>query len=317
MPAPHLTMPQPSEDICVVSPSPLVSVTIESAASGEDEVHFHAAGQGVWIARMIARLGTRPLLCGPVGGESGLLLRTLLAAEQIELHSFDTQGANGVYIHDRRRGERIELSKVASAQLSQHELDDFYTLAFQKGLETGVAVLTGPVDRHVLDAEIIGRLARDLAGNGVELIADVSGETLRALHAPLAWLKVSHEELMDAGVAAGDRLDDIARGAVMLAERGAKNVIVSRADEPALVYLADRFVLVRTPPLEPRDHHGAGDSMTAALAVSVRRQLPVEDALRLAAAAGALNVTRHGLGTGRRAAIETFAQRIEVVPIEP
>jgi 1-phosphofructokinase len=310
-------MPPRSEDICVVSPSPLISVTIESAASGEDEVHFHAAGQGVWIARMIARLGARPLLCAPIGGESGAVLRSLLTAEEIELHASSTHQPNGVYVHDRRRGERVELSNVASAAFTRHELDDFYTLAFQKGLETGVAVLTGPTHKNVLDAETIGRLARDLAANDVELVADVSRETLRALRATLAWLKVSHEELIDEGLAASGRMDDIARGALVLVERGARNVIVSRAHEPSLAWLESRFVEVRTPQLESRDHHGAGDCMTAALATSVRRQMAPEDALRLAAAAGALNVTRHGLGTGRRDAIEAFARHIDVVPFEP
>lgn len=55
--------------------------------------------------------------------------------------------------------------------------------------------------------------------------------------------------------------------------------------------------------------------MTAALAVGAARGLAFTDALRLAAAAGALNVSRHGLGTGRRDAIEDVASRVEVVPI--
>ena len=42
----------------------------------------------------------------------------------------------------------------------------------------------------------------------------------------------------------------------------------------------------------------------------------LEDALRLAAAAAALNVTRRGLATGERQQIERMAPRVEVRPRE-
>jgi len=52
--------------------------------------------------------------------------------------------------------------------------------------------------------------------------------------------------------------------------------------------------------------------MTAGLAVALARGLGIDDALRLATAAGALNVTRHGLATGHADAIEQLATRVEV-----
>jgi 1-phosphofructokinase len=52
--------------------------------------------------------------------------------------------------------------------------------------------------------------------------------------------------------------------------------------------------------------------MTAGLAVGCAKRLGPEATLRLAAAAGALNGTRHGLGTGRWEGIATVAERIEV-----
>jgi 1-phosphofructokinase len=52
--------------------------------------------------------------------------------------------------------------------------------------------------------------------------------------------------------------------------------------------------------------------MTAALAVALAHGRATDDALRMATAAGALNVTRLGLGTGDRRAIERLAERIEI-----
>jgi 1-phosphofructokinase len=67
--------------------------------------------------------------------------------------------------------------------------------------------------------------------------------------------------------------------------------------------------------MEAVDHRGAGDSMTAALAVAAARGLDPESGLRLAAAAGALNVTRHGLGSGRADAIGQLTANVEVRPL--
>ncbi len=127
------------------------------------------------------------------------------------------------------------------------------------------------------------------------------------------YLKVRHGELIEAGYAAGEGPAELAAGARRLREgSGAENVIVSRAHHPALALLGPRLVEVRGPSFEALDHRGAGDSMTAGLAVGCARRLEPEATLRLAAAAGALNVTRHGLGSGRQRSIELIAERVAV-----
>lgn len=55
--------------------------------------------------------------------------------------------------------------------------------------------------------------------------------------------------------------------------------------------------------------------MTAGMATSLARSLEMDTILRLAAAAGALNVTRSGLGTGHRDEIEQLSQRIDIRPL--
>lgn len=302
------------ETISVFSPSPLYTVTVEKCPDGTPDVHFHAGGQGVWVARMIAALGARPVFCGPLGGESGVVLRALLASESIELREVASAGANGGYVHDRREGQRDEIANVPSARLTRHEVDELYGLALVSALEAGVAVLCGPAQEEVLPADVYRRLALDLRSNGARVVADLSREALRALEVGVTILKVSHEELIGAGFARSDDTEGLLDGIRALGER-AEHVIVSRADQPALASVAGDVFEVVAPKLEANDHRGAGDSMTAALAVGLRRDMPVDATLRLAAAAGALNVTRHGLGTGRRESIEAFAQRVEIRPL--
>jgi 1-phosphofructokinase len=97
-----------------------------------------------------------------------------------------------------------------------------------------------------------------------------------------------------------------------LQAKGATTVVVSRAEHPALVLDGDEVSQVITPRLTPYDERGAGDSMTAGLAAGLARSLSIAETVALGAAAGSLNVTRHGLGSGERVAIEELMDKIEL-----
>jgi len=103
-------------------------------------------------------------------------------------------------------------------------------------------------------------------------------------------LKISHEELLDAGLAESDAPSDLRAGAENLIAGPLGAVVVSRAGRPSLVVAQDDVVEVVPPRVSVVDHRGAGDSRTAGIAVGRGRGLDLEEAGRLGAAAGALNV---------------------------
>ena len=55
--------------------------------------------------------------------------------------------------------------------------------------------------------------------------------------------------------------------------------------------------------------------MTAGLAAGVRRELDFIETVRLGCAAGAANVTRHGLGSADEGLIPGLAERTKVEPL--
>ena len=78
----------------------------------------------------------------------------------------------------------------------------------------------------------------------------------------------------------------------------------------------DRAFAVTAPVLEEVDASGAGNSFVAALVSALLDGEELPQAARLAAAAGALNVTRHGLGTGDAEAIRRLREQVEVRELE-
>lgn len=301
--------------VVVLAPEPLLTVTIEvSAVLDAPEIHVHAGGQGLWLARMARSLGATVTACAPVGGETGTVAAHLAREEGIDLRT--TPGPlTGAYVHDRRGGDRIEVARQPSRTLDRHGVDDLYGTFLVASLDADVCVLTGTQD-PTLAPDVLGRLARDLRAAGRTVVADLSGPQARAVASVEGVvLKMSHEELVAGGFAADASLPALRAAARELVAAGLRALVVSRAGEPALVVAADDAFLTTTPPMTTVDHRGAGDSMTAGIAVGLARGESLSEAVRLGAAAGALNVTRHGLGTGRREQVERWAREIRVDPL--
>lgn len=297
--------------ICVFAPWPLFTVTIERHTSGADDVYFNAGGQAVWVARMILGLGGAPQLVGPFGGEPRTILEALVAAEGIGLRSVPVKGGNGGYVDDRRDGERQRIATAPSHSLDRHETDDLYNAILSEALRCGTMVMTGLASEQVIPLDFFTRLANDLRSNDVKVIADIAGDVLGAVEGGLALLKVSHEELQEAGLVGDDSHEEILKAMEALRAK-ADNVVVSRAGAGSLARFGDRIFEARGPEIHAQDHTGAGDSMTAALAMALASGLDGPDALRLATAAGALNVTRAGRGTGKLEDIAVLAGKVDV-----
>ncbi|MCS7480494.1 1-phosphofructokinase family hexose kinase [Umezawaea endophytica] len=300
--------------VAVFAPSPLLTVTVEDL-DGTPDVHVHAGGQGVWQSRMIESLGVEVVLCSALGGETGQVLRHLIG---VELRVREVAARNGAYVHDRRDGNRDQVIRMPADVLSRHELDDLYELTLVEALGAGVAVLSGPAeeDEPVPDS-VYERLAKDLGAHGCRVVVDLSGDRLAAaLAGGPHVVKVSHEELVSDGLAKSDSLPDLVAGCREVATCGASAVVVSRAAEATLALVEDRLYLVESPALSPVDTRGGGDSMTAGLAAGLAQGLSLEESLRLGAAAGALNVTRHGLGSGSGDVVREMVDRVVLTPWE-
>lgn len=312
-------MSEAAPTAAVLAPTPHLTVTVEGR-SGHDDIHLHAGGQAVWVARMLVELGVRSQLCGPVGGETGRVLRTLVGEDGLEWRAVASEGRNAAYLHDRRSGERRILAEMPADGLDRHVFDDVYGTFLSAALGADVAVLVGAegaTAEAVFPAESHEPLARDLAEVECRTVADLSGAALLAAAAGgVEIVKVSAEDLQRDGMVEGVEVGTVVAAARRLQEMGAGTVVVSRGQDPAVVATPDGVLELRVPTMTTVDHRGAGDSMTAGIAAAIAYGLPMLVALQWGAAAGALNVTRHGLGTGSREAIRRLVEHVEIVPLE-
>lgn len=302
--------------VMVFAPAPQLTVTIEQQHD-EPELHVHPGGQGIWQTRMITSLGAEVILCAAVGGEVGRVLKPLLDFKGVTLRTIPRESGSGWYVHDRRDGSRREIAERPGSGFTRHELDELYNLALAEGLRAGIAILSGPAHPSVIKPDVYRRLAGDLRANGCRVIADLCGKHLQAvLDAGLNVVKISHEEVIADGLAKDDSERALTDALLRIHDGGAESVLVSRADAGALALFNEEIYRVGTPKLTPTDGRGAGDSMTAGVAAVLAKGGEMSEAVRTGAAAGALNVTRHGLGTGHLDAVQVLTERIKLTPIK-
>lgn len=314
-------MGESQHTMAIFAPVLYLTVTIEASASGADEVHIHPGGQGFWIARMLKHLEERPLLCGPLGGEAGKAFLGLLGQFGMDVSSVNVAHRSPVVINDRRSGERETIADSPTIQLERHETDDLYGRFLDKALTTNLCVITGQ-STEIVPPDLYRRLGHDLASSEIGVVADLHGRELREFltGGPIDILKVSDEDLHADGLVNRKATDQEAaemEAIQRLGETGARSVVLSRQHEPAVARFGGTWLEARTPELDPADHRGAGDSMTAGLAAGLRRGLGPEDTLRLACAAGAANVTRHGLGSADAGLIPGLTEKVEIRQLSP
>ncbi len=297
-------------EVVIFAPSPLLTVSVEGS-DDNPAIHVHAGGQGLWQARMLLRVGATVTMCSVLSGESGRVLRHLIADEGITLVEIVREGEGGAYVHDRRSGERFIVAETGGDPLSRHDLDELYGVTLRSGLDADLVILSGPAGEAALPADVYRRLAADFRTAGKRVVVDLAGERLMAaLEGGVFLAKVSHEELLADGRITENTVDQVIQAMRTMHEQGAETVIVTRAEEPLLLLSGEAIIEVTPPKMQVADGSGAGDSLTAGVAASLAGGAGIERAITLGAAAGALNVTRHGLGTGDA---ETIAKLRELV----
>lgn len=305
--------------VAVFAPDCLLSVAIEPRPSDglpAEELHIHAAGQGVWVARMAGEMGAYPVLCSLLGGETGLALEPLLGSIPGERVIVPTAGPSGSYITDRRSGQRDVVASAPRPPPQRHEIDDLVTATVTAALNSAALVVCNPYPAEGFPDEAYETITADVKAAGIPVLVDLSSPRLeRTLAYRPDLVKLNDWELAEyvRGPVDGHRALDAAQ---RLREAGAENVVVTRGGGPILVLTAGDEAYEMEPPTLPRGfREGCGDTMMGATAAALAQGISLHDSLVLGAAAGSVNFMRHGLGTGSRAAVEEMSRRIAVRPL--
>jgi D-beta-D-heptose 7-phosphate kinase / D-beta-D-heptose 1-phosphate adenosyltransferase len=275
------------------APAPVIAVQ-------RSETNIGGAGN---VARNIASLGARCIFAGLIGeDEAGAKLKAQLAQEG---------GIESVLVSDPSRPTTLkmrfvsehfsthmlradwELAAPASAEIEQKLID-----AILPQLARADIVLLSDYAKGVLTARVIRNIIDAARKLGKRVIVDPKSANF-AIYRGASLLTPNRKEFAEATRSRADSdqsIADAAQDAMYLADCEA--MLVTQSEHGmTLVTRKGESIHVPALPVKVRDVSGAGDTVAAALALSLAAGADWEAALRVANAAAAVAVSKKGTAT--------------------
>jgi len=275
-----------------------------------------AGGKGINVARALKRLDHPVVATGLAGGRTGTRIVEQLTEESI-LNDFvriRQESRTSTLVVDPTSGKQTEINEWGP-KVSETEPEMLLDKIRYLARSAEVVVFAGSLPRGVADG-FYGEAARELARRGVRVALDTEGEPLRRGLEAEPWLVSPNQH--EAEQLVGQELfddEDFLMALDTIAEMGARNVHITLENGCFALVREERQIRryrAVTPRLEPVSVVGAGDALLAQWLTAVLDGSPAEEALRLAAAAGAASVLEVGAGRFDPAEVRRLLPAVEV-----
>lgn len=278
---------------------------IINRSTGED-IQF--GGKGINVSNMLRELGQKTVALGFVAGETGAWLERGIAG--MDLRTCFVRLERGMTrINVKVKGqEETEINGMGPV-IGSEDMEKLY--GFLGEIAPGdVLVLSGSVPA-CLGKDAYEKILARLEGREVLTVVDAAGELLtKTLRYRPFLVKPNDRELADVFHRNMETEGDILFAARQLQNMGARNVLVSLAEDGAL--LVDEGGSVhrcKAPRGTVVNSVGAGDSMVAGFLAGWLETERYEDALKMGVAAG--SATAFSLGLADRQSVEKLRKELE------
>lgn len=293
----------PAIDYVVGLNSPLTPGTI-NRSTGED---YQFGGKGINVSNVLRNLGQDTVALGFTAGETGAWLEQGLSRMGLDTR-FIRLERGMTRINVKVKGaEETEINGMGP-EIGPEDMEKLAVLLEE--LKAGnVLVLSGSMP-GCLGPDTYERILARLAGRDVLTVVDAAGELLtRTLKYRPFLIKPNDKELADIFHRPMATEADIAEAARELQAKGARNVLVSLAEDGALLLDEHGGVHRMTCPQgEVVNSVGAGDSMVAGFLTGWLKTGDYGAALRLGIATG--SATAFSQGLAHREAVEELLGRM-------
>lgn len=279
----------------------------------ELSLRIDAAGKGINVSKVIQKLGGKSQAMGILAGNTGEFIKNELDRMKIEYDFMMIEGQTrtNTKIVDRENNLVTDINE--NGPWVSHEDLKKFEKNIMDGLSKGaIAVFSGSVPRNV-DKKIYSRLINGAKAKGAKTILDADGELLiEGLKAGPYLVKPNIHELEKIFSIKIESTEEIIRYGKKILEYGVDYVVVSRGEEGSVLISNNEIAIVKGIKVEAKSTVGAGDSLVAAISLSISRGYTLEDTIKLAVATSTASVMTDGTQSGSMDTINELIEKVEL-----
>ncbi|QZY57450.1 1-phosphofructokinase [Crassaminicella profunda] len=267
----------------------------------------YPGGKGINVSRVLKNMNINSKALGFIGGFTGEYIKKYLEDEGIETDFITVKEDTRINIKLKSH-EETEING-AGPPITEENIKTLLK-KINKLTSKDYLVLAGNIQKS-LSRDIYSKLQARCKTNKVKVVIDTAGEALIATLKNNPFLiKPNKEELKELFDAEINTKEEIVFYAKKLREMGAKNVIVSMAEDGALLICNEGIYDGSVPKGVVKNSVGAGDSLIAGFIASYLQKADMEEAFKWGIASG--SATAFSLDLCKSEDVERLLDQVKI-----
>ncbi len=293
----------PSIDYVVTVPG----ISYEDVNRVQEE-YILPGGKGINVSRVLHNLGVENMATGFVAGFTGDNIVNMLKECGVYTE-FITVKEGMSRINVKIKAEKEGEINGRGPNITTYDVEKLYKVICR--LKEGDYLVLGGNVQSTVSSMIYGELAGYAAKAGARCVVDASGSLLsNALSARPFLIKPNKVELEDLCGRTLNSMEEIIDSAKSLRLKGAQNVLVSLAEDGAVLVTEEYVYCANAPQGRVVNSVGAGDSMVAGFLAGYIKTCDYKEALKLSICAGSASAFVKELATAQE--IYSLSDKVDV-----
>lgn len=303
--------------IYTVTLNPAIDKTVEiegltvGAVNRISALRADAGGKGINVSKVINVLGGKSVAMGIIGGAGGDMIEKSLKDAGIETDFVKVESETRVNLKiiDTEQEINTDINEPGAPVTEDviAEVENKLKARLEKG---DIVVIAGSLPKGA-PTDTYSRLIRLCNAYEALTVFDADGALLKdGILAKPYLIKPNNDELTRLFGKTVKTADDAVLYAKKLRADGISSVVVSLGGDGALFVNDDGVYRANPVKVPVRSTVGAGDSMVAAICLSLERGYSIGEMITLAIATSAANVTCSGTQPAELSVIESLKQKV-------